>query len=59
MLTKLQRIGDDLALVIDPQFAEQLGFTEQTKVAITVRDGAIYVDPIDDKPEPSPDGRDG
>lgn len=59
MYTKLKRIDDELALVIDPQLAEQLGFTEQTNVTITVRDGAIYVDPVDEQPEQGPDGQGG
>jgi antitoxin component of MazEF toxin-antitoxin module len=46
MRTKLTNVGDDLALVIDQEILDALGYTSETEVEIRVQDGAIVIEPV-------------
>jgi antitoxin component of MazEF toxin-antitoxin module len=39
--TKLIRIGDDVAFIIDEAFLEQFGLDENSEVDVSVNDGVI------------------
>jgi antitoxin component of MazEF toxin-antitoxin module len=49
MHTKLVQLGDNLALMIDPDIARRLKLDEGVQVEIQVRDGALVITPVEDK----------
>ncbi len=46
--TKLIRIGDDVAFVIDESFVEQFGLHENSEVDVLVKDGVLFITPDPD-----------
>ncbi len=49
MITKLVRIGDDIALVLDPPILKELGLDEGSEVDLSIDDGALVVTPVRDR----------
>ena len=43
--TKLIRIGDSVAVVIDESFVEQFGLDENSEVEFSVNDGVLIITP--------------
>ena len=43
--TKLIRIGDDVAFIIDEAFLEQFGLDENSEVDVSVNDGVLVITP--------------
>lgn len=43
--TKLIRIDESIALVIDEQFLQQFGFDENSEVDVSVNDGVLVITP--------------
>jgi antitoxin component of MazEF toxin-antitoxin module len=43
--TKLIRIGDSVAVVIDESFVEQFGLDENSEVDVLVKDGVLFITP--------------
>ena len=46
MTTSLQRVGDDLGLVLDQSVLDELGVDEQTEFLIVTDEEGIFLKPI-------------
>jgi len=46
MKTKLTRIGDDVALMLDPSILEELGLDENSEVELTTDGDSLVIMPV-------------
>jgi antitoxin component of MazEF toxin-antitoxin module len=48
--TKLTSIGDELAIVLDPETLDAVGYTADTEVELRVEEGRLVIEPVRAKP---------
>jgi hypothetical protein len=45
MRARLTRVGDDLAIIVDPKVLEELGIGEKTELEVAIEEGCLVIAP--------------